>query len=146
MKKIGEYTCRGTIREGTSTRISLFDGRYDTGYKLKEFYISHIAQEDIFQNTAVAKVATQDVGQGDRWNWDDMREIAWAHSAQDINAPGGGLMFEGLVDPDNMIIEDAFVILNDQFETDCNFMCVFEKYDITEWQGALGMVRARSQG
>ena len=44
MKKIGEYTARGQIDETSSENgapavINLFDGRFDTGYRVTEFYV-----------------------------------------------------------------------------------------------------------
>lgn len=146
MKKIGRYVARGVVSEGSSKRISIFDGSYKTGYKLVEFYISHRAQLDGESNTAVAKVATEDIEGGTEWNWSDVREVAWAYTAKDLNAPGGGAYFQSVIDPENLIIEDAYIILNDQFETDCNYMCVFEKYELEPMRGTLAMVQNRSQG
>ena len=52
-----------------------------------------------------------------------------------------------VVDPDNMIIEDLYFSARfsaaDTFRV--NYMVTLEKYDISDWQGALTMVRNRSQ-
>ena len=37
MKKIGEYTTRGRVDDQTVQRITLFDGRFDTGYRVVQF-------------------------------------------------------------------------------------------------------------
>ena len=44
MKKIGEYTARGVVSEtqsstGSPARVTLFDGRFDTAYRVVKFYI-----------------------------------------------------------------------------------------------------------
>jgi hypothetical protein len=45
-----------------------------------------------------------------------------------------------------MIIEDLYLMCVSANDTDdINYMIKMEKYDITDWQGALGMVRNRSQ-
>lgn len=145
MKKIGTYTCRGTVPGDGTERITLFDGRFDTAYRLVEFRISHKGQSDAQENAGVAKVATEALTNNTEWDWSDNREIGWAYANKDLYAPGAGWTGAGLVDPDNLIIEDCYVITNDQFEASLNYMMVFEKYDISEWQGALSMVRNKSQ-
>ncbi len=42
MKKIGEYTTRGIITSSDteSHKIQLFDGRFDTGYRVTSFKVS----------------------------------------------------------------------------------------------------------
>ena len=50
-----------------------------------------------------------------------------------------------IIDPDNMIIEDLYLVVNAQDEGNVNYMIQLQKYDISEWQGALSMVRNRSQ-
>lgn len=146
MKLVGRYVARGSVTEGSSKRISIFDGSYKTGYRLIEFYISHVSQTEGGSNTAVAKVATEDVGNNQEWNWGDTREIAWATTSKDLASPSASNYFQSVIDPDNLIIEDAYIILNDEFETTCNYMCVFEKYDLEPLRGTLAMVQNRSQG
>jgi hypothetical protein len=73
----------------------------------------------------------------------DNRQIAWAGSAMDAAlAPGN---WQSIVDPDNLIVEDLFIWANDAANDPINYMITLEKYDITDWQGALAMVRNRSQ-
>ena len=51
------------------------------------------------------------------------------------------------VDPDNLVVQDLFVIADEGVGSDVkvNYMIKMEKYDITDSQGALAMVRNRSQ-
>ena len=39
MKKIGSYTHRGNLLEGTSEKITLFDGKFDTAYVITGFKV-----------------------------------------------------------------------------------------------------------
>ena len=150
MKKIGEYTCRGQMTvENTLHRIILFDGSFDTAYRLVDF---RIAPQDVktAANDVVGKVVTDDttagsIVDGGIWNWDDNREIAWCSTEMRVSF---GPSFTNLtIDPDNLIVEDVFVTYGYSGTADipCNYYMRFEKYDITDSQGALAMVRARSQ-
>jgi len=146
MKKIGEYTVRGRINESEGFhRISLDDGRFDTGYKLISFDIGPSNVSDAVQDSYVAKVTTKETNTtGTSWDWSDNTEIAWAMAGADLAAP---MSVETVshVDPDNLIIQDCFIYVNEEQENDVNYMIKFEKYDITDWQGALAMVRNSSQ-
>lgn len=152
MKKIGEYTCRGrvgsdgqTLTDGTETKIILDDGDFTTGYRLVEFVV---ASGDQSHTDLTARVATEPGLSFDVdgfWDWSDNRQIAWsaANGATDIAT------FEqfSLVDPDNLIIQDVYVTFRfaSSSGTYANYFMRFEKYDITDSQGALAMVRNRSQ-
>ena len=141
MKKIGEYTCRGQVPTNTTERIKLFDGRFDTAYKVTRFEVSPgdgTAAADVY-----GKLMTEDLGTGARaWNWQDNREIAWASGNQITT--GIKELFD-TIDPDNLIVEDLFVVVEDNNDGAVNYMITMEKYDITDSQGALAMVRNRSQ-
>jgi hypothetical protein len=147
MKKIGEYTVRGQIPEGVANtrRIKLYDGRFDTAYKVIKMVIAG-ARADDSSSDAVAKLMTEDIGtSADFWNWNDKREIAWA-STDHRTADGVQNTFSE-VDTDNLIVEDLFITAQNRSASnpDVNYMIFMEKYDITEWQGALAMVRNSSQ-
>ena len=44
-----------------------------------------------------------------------------------------------------MVIEDLYIWANNAANDPINYLIKMEKYDITDWQGALTMVRNRSQ-
>lgn len=152
MKKIGDYTVRGSIGDGVTDlvdgveeRIILFDGRFDTGYKVTDF---RIAPGDTDDPDCMARITTQPglpttiVG---FFNWGDNRQIAWAsnNGSTDVNLIDN----VGIVDSDNLVIEDLYVAFR-FISADTklvNYMITMEKYDITDSQGALAMVRNRSQ-
>ena len=77
------------------------------------------------------------------FNADDNREIAWASHEVD-NALGTGNSFN-VIDRDNLIVEDLFIWAKNSASDPINYLIEFEKYDISDWRGALAMVRNRSQ-
>ena len=151
MKKIGEYTSRGSIQTDLSiNRIILFDGKFDTAYKVVRF---EIAPHDM-DNTALrmfsAKLMTDDdAATGVNWNWDNNEEIAWANTGFDANGPSSSLgSYFSLVDPDNLVVEDLYILADEtasSSDVKMNYYIELEKYDISDSQGALAMVRNRSQ-
>ena len=149
MKKIGQYTAKGQLRGDGQHRITLFDGRFDTGYRVTKFVVAGgFTNEDRADFISVKLATTTDLD-SNAWNWDDNREIGWAQYSYYSNSAGtqfGGPSTFSEIDPDNMIIEDLYVYVQTRNEFPVNYMIEFEKYEITEWQGALGMVRNQSQG
>ncbi len=147
MKKVGSYTARGRLKppaeDNDEVRIQLFDGRFDTGYRVVRFEIAPAAMADPNGDTVTAKLTTDLIGTDD-WNWDDEREIAWSIGTY---AMSGALPFgfKSWIDPENMIVEDLYIYANSGFEGSINYVIEMEKYEITDWQGALAMVRNRSQ-
>ena len=151
MKKIGEYTTRGKVNtDKVANRIILFDGRFDTGYRITEFRIAPHNMESSSSRMFTAKLMTDnDVSTGANWNWDNNEEIAWAAASYDANSQTiTGETIYNLVDPDNLVIEDLYIIADEgvgSADIEMNYFIRMEKYDITDSQGALAMVRNRSQ-
>jgi hypothetical protein len=154
MKKIGEYTMRGqsdltdTASPARPIRVTLFDGSFTTAYRLVEFIVS---PRDAGSSSDVAgKVSTDDPGTdtealGSRWNWQRNTEIGWAST----NAATTSIREKSfsLVDPDNLIVEDCFLSLTNNAGdgSRVNYFMRFEKYEVSDWRGALAMVRSKSQ-
>ncbi len=151
MKKIGEYTAKGIITSNDydTHKIQLFDGRFDTGYRITGFEIALSNRDDVTTFVASAKLMTdvEDHVNGRYWNWSRNEEIAWASCAWDANN-GNVRRLDTVIDPDNMVIEDLYIaaICAVDLAKDVNYMIHMDKYDITDWQGALSMVRNKSQG
>lgn len=142
MKKIAEYTMRGNIPTNTTHRLTLFDGRFDTGWVVTKFECGAVTGSSA--SDAYAKLTTEALGTGARvWNWDDSREIAWA-SANQITT--GVRETYSNIDPDNLVIEDLFVTAEDNNDDPINYMITIEKYKFDDWRGALAMVRNKAQG
>ena len=146
MKKLSTYTSRGRIPDGTEKKIQLFDGRFDTAYRVVEF---RVWGADAFNASSdvAARLSTESLGvpsTPDIFNAADNREIAWASSEMDGALATGN--WQSIVDPDNLIVEDLYLWANDAGNNEINYMITLEKYDISDWQGALAMVRNKSQG
>jgi hypothetical protein len=147
MKKIGEYTARGSVQGNgalntalPTIKIDLFDGRFDTAYKVIEFKVltmdsesyGILSTEDIGIEGTIL-VRAQDAG--------DNRQIAWGAS------PSNSYDGDEYVDTDNLIVQDLYVNLASTavVSAKVSYAIKMIKYDITEWQGALAMVRNKSQ-
>jgi len=142
MKKIGEYTTRGMLGHRVVKRISLFDGRFDTGYRVVSFVV---APADAIETGAdvISMLSTEyDAAVWDSWNWSDQRQIAWAASRGGRAAPEDGLQ---VIDGDNFIVEDLFIVGANATGANLNYMITLEKYETTDWMGALTMVRNSGQ-
>ena len=149
MKRIGEYTCRGSvITDNAAHRIILDDGSFETGYRIVEFRIAPHDMDNLFTFNFTAKLMTDDdTSTGLNWNWDDNAEIGWAAFAFDGNSTSTLFNFNQ-VDPDNLVIQDLFIRADEATGQDAkkvNYYIRMEKYDISDSQAALAMVRNRSQ-
>ena len=145
MKKIGEYTTRGQMPEGEEVRIQLFDGRFDTAYRLVDI---RICSGDLGStgDDACVRVSTESIGampsSGDMINFADNRQIAWCGVSGQSN---GFENVSPIVDPDNLIVEDMFISGQHGSSDPINYILYLEKYEITDWQGALALVRNSAQ-
>ena len=143
MKKIGDlYTVKGKGLAGTVEKIHLFDGSFRTAYQLVKI---EIANNDPFVGEEITiKIKTEAGTPGTAWNWGINTQIGWAQMNAPIASRWG---YNSFVDPDNLIVEDLFVDFGSTTAgAEINYMLTLQKYDITEWKGALAMVRNKSQG
>ena len=153
MKKIGQYTARGIVTEddtsgGNPQLIPLFDGSFKTAYRVIEFHIWPGSINNSSNADVLGKLSKNDDGvltTANFWRADDDNQIAWA------GITGGGDAINqpfNLVDPDNLIVEDLYVygLTAGSTTVAINYMVIMEKYEITDWQGALAMARDRAQG
>ena len=154
MKKIGEYTARGIINEeeteaGNPQQIPLFDGRFDTAYRVKEFVIWPSSYDSSTGPDVIGKLSKNDDGITIGANFmraDDDNQIAWSGMLGGTDQLQAG---DTIIDPDNLIVEDLYVYARSASSTKTtaiNYLVVMEKYQISDWQGALAMARDRAQG
>jgi hypothetical protein len=142
MKKIGEYTVRGVVKHNETDRVTLFDGKFNTGYRIKEIHTIPATYDATADGSIIAH--TEETIQA-LPDFSDNTQVAWASYSFDVNF--GTSASHSLVDPDNMIVEDIYIsAFSNNSARSMNYMLILEKYDISEWQGALTMVRNRSQG
>ena len=145
MKKIGQYTVRGQSISNTTRRIILFDGRFDTGYVVKKIYLypnSGIGAGNDCHGVLYTESGA--VSSGLDWDFGENEQIGWAAGIFS-GASAFGSDGNGLVDPDNLVIEDLFLKANHSGSGTSGYLIVMEKYEFTDWKGALAMVRNRSQ-
>ena len=157
MKSLGTYVTRGAMRDNNLTtdtsrvlRIPLFDGRYDTAYVIRRFVIaSQEPNNSGLDCSAVAMSALHipvDTAGNLQWYWDDVRQLAWASSF----AGGGGTVEQSfdLADNRTFIVEDLYLVGESNAAlgagTFINYYLELEKFEITDWEGALAMASIAS--
>ena len=150
MKKIGEYTARGIAIEGEIQEIPLFDGRFDTAYRVVGFNVWSSNSTNNTNPDCIGKLSKNDDGVTAGSNFmraDDDNQIAWAVSGYGSDGMNAGTFGESIIDPDNLVVEDLFVYVRSATDDiPINYMVKLEKYEISDWQGALAMARDRAQG
>tara|TARA_Y100000004_G_C8943258_1_gene425079 strand:+ start:1713 stop:2177 length:465 start_codon:yes stop_codon:yes gene_type:complete len=151
MKKIGFYTARGILTEEDSPeKIALFDGRFDTGYRVIDFKIWGTNWDADNNPDVIGKLSKNDDGVTAAASFmraDDDNQIAWAVSSG--SSDSGHVSFaETIIDPDNMVVEDLYVYArgSQTVSKGINYLVMLEKYEFNDWQGALAMARDRAQG
>ena len=71
-------------------------------------------------------------------------QIAWGFGGNN-NTTSATFSNFSIIDPDNLIIQDLYLIGANAGSGEINYIITLEKYEFTEWKGALGMVRNKSQ-
>ena len=134
-------TLKGKILAGAVEKITLFDGQFDTAFKIKSIVI---CPEDILTAEAVTlKIMTEDEAHNTQWFWAKNTEVAWAAWNVPTNSRYGQF---SRVDKEALIVEDIFMDASGDSGEFINYMIELEKVKISEWKGALAMVRNKSQG
>ena len=142
--KGGRKVLVGRITEGTyngnDNKIQLFDGRFDTAYKLISFKVAP-ASPTISQEL-IGKLSTQPKSNVTTWLWDDIEEVAWAHWGADKYQDD-----YANVRDEAMIVENLWISgYNETLDqSSINYEIILEKMKITEWDAASIMVRNQSQ-
>lgn len=142
--KGGRKVMTGQIIEGTyqgnENRITLFDGRYDTAYKLISFKIAPVSPN--LSQELSAKLSTEAKSTVTAWDWSDVEEVAWAHWGTDKYQDDYSNIRE-----DTMIVEDLWIsAYNETIDgAVVNYEIILEKHKIDTWDAASIMVRNQSQ-
>ena len=149
MKKLGMHVVRGQfLSNQSSIKLDLFDGKFDTAYKIVEFTTAMRSRSDQNPESAHSKLTTYSAPASGtvNWDWEDSREVAWSYCFTDSNTFVGADHRFNVVDPMNLIVEDLFLqgySYNDgEF---VNYMIIFEKYKLDEFDGPIAMVRNRAE-
>lgn len=148
MKKIGDYTVRGQSTNKTTKRIILFDGEFDTAYKITKFVIV-IQDPDNSTLDSYGVLLTNDPNDPTNviWNFNNNTQIGWSSMNAAGSAVGPQAQPFELVDRENLVVEDLYVYVetNATGSNKVNYYIEMEKYDVSEDLGVLSMVRNRSQ-
>ena len=146
MKKIGEFTARGSLQNGSNFKINLFDGRFDTAHKIVDFKISTDNVTDVQATAAKVTMTRKLPSRGELWDWGDNNEIAWAFAKIGAGTSQVSHDVDYYIDPENLLVEDCWVQVytSDAATDNVNYMITFEKYEISEALGATSMARDRS--
>lgn len=140
MKSIRKYTIRGSLQAAAVKKIQLFDGAFDTGFIIKKFII---APKDVNDSEKLqCKLTTETHAHQTSWFWDRTSEIAWATWNTPTNSREGQF---SLIDPDAIIVEDLFIDATGDTGEIINYYIELEKVKISDWVGALAMVRNSNQ-
>lgn len=143
--KDGIRVIRGTVATGTyggvDNRIHLFDGRFDTGYKILEFQIT--PQFPANNIELVGKLCCEPDTKLEQFNWDQVNQMAWAL----WNVPITSRFAEWSLSPrEDIVVEDLWISSYASGEsTNMNYYIKLEKYQMADWDGAAAMVRNLSQ-
>ena len=94
----------------------------------------------------VGKLSKNDSGATGSSNFmraDDDNQIAWAGANGDTDSLPTNV---AIIDPDNLVIEDLYVYVRIRGTSSdpVNYLVTMEKYEISDWQGALSMARERA--
>ena len=140
MKQENILTLKGSILADTVERLILFDGRFDTAFKILSF---DIVPSDVDSNQiASAKLMTEDDTHTATWNWQKNTEVGWSTWGRNTHVVGG----YSRVDKEALIVQDLFIDCTAVDGKSINYIIELHKVNITSWKGALAMVRNKSQG
>jgi hypothetical protein len=148
MKKIGSYTAKGIASHLIEEKILLDDGAFNTGYVVTGFqiYPTDFTGGNPSTTTGIGRLATNSGLSLIRTNFIDasLNEFVAADSIS------GG--FENVsddarsfIDPDNLIVQDLFITILNAADKDMNYLIKMDKYEFTDWRGALAITRNKSQ-
>lgn len=137
-----KYVVRGKMGDNQVEKITLFDGRFDTGYRVIEF---KMFTADPSQSNADGwgTLATEEDSATALWDASNNAQIGW--TGFHTTTFGSGYEPHIVIDKETTIIEDLYVYGNSAGGHDLNYYIELEKVSISDWQGALAMVRNRSQ-
>ena len=127
---------------GQENRIQLFDGKFTTGYRVKDFRICPKSPQN--QEEVVAVVSTEPrSGVPSSLDFSNNEEVAYSL----WNVPNQTAFSSwDLILPNNMAVMDLYVACYTTGDDDyLNYYLELEKYEFTAWDGAGTLVRNQSQ-
>ena len=138
-KKILTGQITNNTYDGSENRIQLFDGLFTTGYKILSFKVTPNVPSAAQEITA--KLSTEPKSTVTEWDWSDVEEVAWAFWASDQATLTSDYLN---IRDDSMIIQDLWVSGGGADGT-INYEIVLEKFSFPDFEGAINMIRNKSQ-
>jgi hypothetical protein len=138
VKVLGHYSLRGRVlvdNWNSPIQLMLDYGDMKVAYRVTSLQVTMPGALNT-GDTVTAKLATTDeVNNLSRsWFWGDNREIAWAQSfvAGDSRRSMNSMPFEGVIDGDNLVVGDLFLIIGSTStsETSLNYKIEMEKLQV----------------
>ena len=153
VKVLKTHTIRGVVRDYTEAgdvpyKVQLFDGRFDTGYRIKSFEIAPRLVANIDAQNFSCKVMNRrhPATYAIVWAWEDPSELAWAQVGYDGNSTSTPAHFSR-VDDEKISIEDLYIYChsnNVAVGEYCNFILELEQVQITDSHGAVVMANDKA--
>ena len=141
MKSEGIVTMRGVGTVPNVERVLLFDGRFDTAYRIVDFKIAPTGPLD--QEEITATLNTIEVSHSSTWNWALNTQVGWAAWNVPINSRFGEY---SNVDDEAIVVEDLYIDFTGDSGQTINWEIKLEKLEVKDYQGALAMISSRGQG
>lgn len=145
MKYIGSHTIRGFVENESEVKVNLFDGSFGTAFKVTKFEIV-IRDPDNSGNDGFG-ILSYEPNTPREWQLENNLQFGWASMYASGNATGPTAQPFNLVDRENLIVED-FYIYGEMHAPGAgvNYYIEMDKFEISEYRGALQLVRNSSQG
>lgn len=134
----GHYRLRGQGVSGDVERISLFDGRFDTGFTLKSITI--VPSDPMASEEISLRVLLEEEAHAVAWDWSSPNEIAWASYGVPINTRFGNY---DAIDSDVIIVEDMYLDFSGDASQVINYMIHLEKVKMDTWEGGFQIAKNR---
>lgn len=134
-------TVRGVGTVPNVEKVLLFDGSFNTAYKILSFQIAPTTPGD--SNEGWATLNTIEVTHTAVWDWTKNTQVAWASWNTPTQSRFGQY---SNVDEEAIIVEDLFLDFSGSTGNTWNWELVLEQVSIKDWEAALAMVNARAQG
>ena len=134
-------TQRGRMTVGDTKRLIMDDGKFTTGRKITKFEIwpdgpSNTGEVGIIMSVNDTVVPTF-------FDASDSRQIAWGYRTADAAGVAGEYQF--VLDPDHIIVRDAFLTAVGTEAIEVNYLVQMEFLKITDTECVLQLIKERQQ-
>lgn len=134
-------TQRGRMTVGDTKRLIMDDGMFTTGRRITKFEI----WPDFPSNTGEVGIimSVNDTVVPTLFDASDSRQIAWGYRTADAAGVAGEFQF--VLDPDHIIVRDAFLTAVGTAEIEVNYLIQMEFQKISDTECVLQLIKERQQ-